>query len=77
MSEPKLNIVDYDDIYEDLIQSDEELEDEDACLEYLENSPIPTTIEWMAQSKTDPDVLEDIMTIIDCYLNRPLFDEDD
>ncbi len=77
MSEPELSIVDYDDIYEDLIQSEEELEDADACLEYLENSPLPYTKKWMEMSRTDPEVLEDIMKIIDSYLERPLEDPDD
>jgi len=77
MPEPQLSVVDYDDIYEDLIQSDEDLEDADACLEYLGNSPSPYTQEWMKQSKTNPEVLEDIMKIIVCYLERPIDDDDD
>ena len=77
MTEPQLSIVDYDDIYEDLIQSDEDLEDSDACLKYLEDSPLPYTRKWMEQSKTNPEVLEDIMKIIDCYLERPISDDDD
>ena len=76
MSEPQLSVVDFDNIYEELIESDEELEDAEACLEYLENSPAPYTQEWMKKSKSDPAVLEDIMKIIDSYLNRPIDDDD-
>ncbi len=76
MSEPRLKVVDFDDIYEELMESDEPLEDSDDCLEYLENSPAPYTQEWMKKSKSDPDVLEDIMKIIECYLERPIDDDD-
>ena len=76
MSEPQLKVVDFDDIYEELMESDEPLEDSDACLEYLENSPAPYVQEWMKKSKSDPDVLEDIMKIIDSYLERPIDDDD-
>ena len=76
MPGPQLSVVDFDDIYEDLIQSDEDLEDADACFEYLENSPAPCTQKWMEQCRSDPAVLEDIMKIIDSYLTRPIDDDD-
>ena len=77
MSEPQLKIVDFDDIYEELMESDEPLEDSDACLEYIENSPASYVQDWMKKSKSDPVVLDDIMKIIECYLERPIIDDDD
>ena len=73
---PQLSVVDYDDIYEDLIQSDEDLKDNNACQEYLKNSPLPCVQDWMEQSKTNPAVLDDILQIIDCYLKRPINADD-
>ncbi len=77
MAEPQLSVVDFDDIYEELTEGEGPLEDREACLEYLKNSPSPHARKWMEQSKIDPEVLEDILKIIDCYLDRPLFDFDD
>ena len=77
MPEPQLSVVDYDDIYEELMESYDDLEDSEACLEYLRGSPSPYVQGWLQKSGSDPAVMEDILKIIECYLERPISDDDD
>ena len=77
MPEPRLSVVDYDDIYEELMESDGDLEDSEACLEYLRDSPSPYVQEWLKKSSGNPEIMEDILKIIECYLERPIDDDDD
>ena len=70
MNEPKLAVVDFDDIYEELRECEEDLPDSDSCMRFLKESKNPNVGKWIAQIGTNDDVTADIIAIIYHFLGE-------